>query len=92
VVLLPHAREVDALTVAERLRAHVAALSIPVNDTDGTGPCVTLTISVGVAALDGDSRELTDMIAAADAAPYHAKEAGRDRTHVISSTARLSSH
>jgi diguanylate cyclase (GGDEF)-like protein len=91
VVLLPHAREVDAMTVAERLRAHVAALSIPVNDADESGPCVKLTISVGVAALDGDSRELTDMLTAADAALYHAKETGRNRTHVISSTAQVSS-
>ena len=91
VVLLPHAREVDALNVAERLRAHVAALSIPVNDADESGPCVRLTISVGVAALDGDSRELTDMLAAADAALYHAKETGRNRTHVISSAAQVSS-
>jgi len=90
-VLLPHAREVDALTVAERLRAHIAALSIPVNDADESGPCVKLTISVGVAALEGDSRELTDMLAAADAALYHAKETGRNRTHVISSAARVSS-
>ncbi|MGD0063374.1 MAG: GGDEF domain-containing protein, partial [Streptosporangiaceae bacterium] len=91
VILLPHAREVDAMAVAERLRAHVAALSIPVNDADESGPCVKLTISVGVAALDGDSRELTDMLAAADAALYHAKETGRNRTHVISSAAQASS-
>ena len=32
VVLLPQAREVDAINVAERLRAHIAAMSIPVGD------------------------------------------------------------
>jgi diguanylate cyclase (GGDEF)-like protein len=92
VVLLPHAREGDALSVAERLRAHVAALSIPVNDADESGPCVKLTISVGVSALDGDSsHKLTDMLATADAALYHAKQTGRNRTHVISSSARVPS-
>jgi diguanylate cyclase (GGDEF)-like protein len=87
-VLLPHAREVDALTVAERLRAHIAAMSIPVGDDAESGPFVHLTISVGVAALDGAGRELTDMLAAADTALYHAKETGRNKTHVVTATAQ----
>jgi diguanylate cyclase (GGDEF)-like protein len=86
-ILLPHAREVDALNVAERLRVHIAGLSIPVRDNDESGPCVKLTISVGVAALDGASRELTGMLAAADAALYHAKETGRNKTHVVTASA-----
>ena len=90
-MLLPHAREGDALSIAERLRTHIAALSIPVNDADESGPQVKLTISVGVAALDGDHRQLTDMMAAADAALYHAKVTGRNKTHVISATAQASS-
>ena len=89
VILLPQAREVDAINVAERLRAHIAGMSIPVGD-DESGPCINLTISVGVAALDGESRELTDMLAAADAALYYAKETGRNKTHVISATAQAS--
>jgi diguanylate cyclase (GGDEF)-like protein len=88
VVLLPQAREVDAINVAERLRAHIAALSIPVGHDAESGPSIKLTISVGVAALDGASRELTDMLAAADAAMYYAKETGRNRTHVITGTAQ----
>jgi diguanylate cyclase (GGDEF)-like protein len=90
VVLLPQAREMDAINVAERLRAHIAAMSIPVEDGNESGPSVKLTISVGVAALDGASRELTDMLAAADAALYYAKETGRNKTHVISATAQAS--
>ena len=82
VILLPQTREVDALNVAERLRSHIAAMSIPV-DGDEAGRAVTLTISVGVAALDGERRELTDMLAAADSALYYAKETGRNKTHVI---------
>jgi diguanylate cyclase (GGDEF)-like protein len=73
--------------VAERLRRHIAGMSILVNDNLPAGPCVRVTISVGVAALDGVSRELTDLLAAADAALYHAKETGRNKTHVISATA-----
>lgn len=90
VVLLPNAREVDAITVAERLRAHIAAMSIPVGDDAESGPCIKLTISVGVAALYGESRELTDMLAAADSALYYAKETGRNKTHSISAAVRAS--
>ncbi len=88
-ILLPHAREMDALNVAERLRAHIAAMSVPVGD-DERGPAVRVTISVGVASLDGANRELTDMLAAADAALYYAKETGRNKTHVIPASAQAS--
>ena len=90
VILLPQTREYDALTVAERLRGHIAAMAIPVDDSDPAGPTVTLTISVGVAALDGERRELTDMLAAADSALYYAKETGRNKTHVITATRQAS--
>ena len=87
-MLLAQAREQDALNVAERLRAHIAALSIPVDDEDESAGHVRLTISVGVASLDGESRELTDLLAAADGALYHAKETGRNKTHVISANSQ----
>jgi diguanylate cyclase (GGDEF)-like protein len=90
VILLPQTHEYDALGVAERLRAHIAAMTIPVDDADPAGRSVTLTISVGVAALDGERRELTDMLAAADSALYYAKETGRNRTHVITATRQAS--
>ena len=90
VILLPHAREVDALAVAERLRVHIADLSIPIRDNDESGPCVKVTISVGVAALDSGSGALTDMLAAADAALYHAKETGRNKTYVVTASAPAS--
>jgi diguanylate cyclase (GGDEF)-like protein len=87
-VLLAQAREPDALNVAERLRAHIAGLSIPVDDEDESADRVRLTISVGVASLDGENRELTDLLAAADAALYHAKETGRNKTHMICATSQ----
>jgi diguanylate cyclase (GGDEF)-like protein len=89
VILLPHAREVDALNIAERLRAHVASLSIPVGDDSESGPAVKVTISVGVASLGGLTRELAELVAAADAALYCAKEAGRNRTHMITASAQV---
>jgi diguanylate cyclase (GGDEF)-like protein len=83
VILLPHAREPDAFSVAERLRSHIASLSVPVSDGNEAGPHVTVTISVGVASLESAGRELTDLVAAADAALYYAKETGRNRTHMM---------
>jgi diguanylate cyclase (GGDEF)-like protein len=90
VVLLRDAREEEALAIAERLRAHIAAMLIPIQD--GEGPCVRLTVSVGIATLDGAARELTDLLAAADSALYFAKENGRNMTHAMEavSLARLS--
>jgi len=67
--------------IAERLRKHVQRMAIPVSD-DESGPCVTLTISVGVAALNSHTRELIDLTSAADAAMYIAKQSGRNRTHL----------
>jgi diguanylate cyclase (GGDEF)-like protein len=61
-----------------------------VGDDPDSGPAVRVTISVGVASLDGSTRELTDMLAAADAALYYAKETGRNKTHVIPASAQAS--
>jgi diguanylate cyclase (GGDEF)-like protein len=84
VVLLPQARQADAVNIAERLRKHIAAMAIPVGETDADGKpetSVKLTISVGVSSLNENTRELTDLMAAADAALYFAKQTGRNKTH-----------
>jgi diguanylate cyclase (GGDEF)-like protein len=81
VVLLPQTTEADALAIAERLRMNIAMMGIPIGDDAGT--CVRLTVSVGIAALDGTARELTDLLAAADSALYYAKDNGRNKTHAM---------
>jgi diguanylate cyclase (GGDEF)-like protein len=87
-VLLPQTRAVDALRIAERLRAHIAGLRILQTNETGT---VTVTVSIGVAALDaGSHRELPDLMAMADAALYRAKSCGRDQVQMISTTRGLS--
>lgn len=83
VVLLPHARQADAVSIAERLRTRIAAMSIPVNSSDPDGKQVRLTVSVGVASLTDDSQGLNDLMAGADAALYNAKQNGRNRTCAI---------
>ena len=87
VMLLPQTRAVDALRIAERVRAHIARLPIV---TPGGEP-VAVTVSIGVAALDaGSNRELTELLAAADAALYRAKASGRDQVQMISTSRGLS--
>jgi diguanylate cyclase (GGDEF)-like protein len=86
VVLLPQAGEREAVSIAERLRTRIAAMAIPAGE--GSDVTVRLTISVGVAALGGDARELNDLMAAADAALYQAKQSGRNKTRVGGSGGR----
>jgi diguanylate cyclase (GGDEF)-like protein len=86
-ILLPQAKAVDAYRIAERIRAHISAMPIDVHDDPGAEP-VRLSISIGVAALgarwdSGTGGQLTDLLAAADAALYQAKESGRDQVCVI---------
>jgi diguanylate cyclase (GGDEF)-like protein len=89
-LLLPQTRAVDAFRIAERVRANIAGLSIIAPGTAG-GERVHVTISIGVAALDsGSKRELSELVAAADAALYRAKVGGRDQVQMISTTRGLS--
>jgi len=89
-LLLPHTRAVDAFRIAERLRANVAGLIIIAPGATG-GERVQVTVSIGVAALDsGSKRELSELMAAADAALYRAKAGGRDQVQMISTTRGLS--
>ncbi len=88
-ILLPQTHEEHALSIAERLRAHIAAMSIPIHGDARSGGCIRLTVSVGVAALSADGGEITDLLAAADAALYYAKQNGRNRTHVATTNVPL---
>jgi diguanylate cyclase (GGDEF)-like protein len=89
-LLLPQTRAVDAFRIAERIRATIAALSIIAPGASG-GERVHVTVSIGVAALDsGSERKFPDLMAAADAALYRAKDGGRDQVQMISTTRGLS--
>ena len=88
-ILLPQTREDHALSIADRLRTHIAGMSVPVSDDGKPENGIRLTVSVGVAPLDDTNRELTDLLAAADSALYLAKQAGRNRTHLANTSAPL---
>lgn len=72
--LLPHTDGKGALHLAEDLRQAVAALEL---ETQGNR--LNVTASFGVASLDASTRDLDTLLAAADAALYKAKQAGRNR-------------
>ena len=82
-ILLPHTHQANAVIIAERLRTRIEAMSIPVDEDHPSGPSVKLTVSIGVTVLDNASRELTDLLADADTALYHAKEDGRNKTRAV---------
>jgi two-component system cell cycle response regulator len=76
VALLPHQTAAEAAVVAERLRLRLARKPWALPDP--------LTISIGVAAVDGQRQQADPaaLLAAADAALYRSKRLGRDRVEV----------
>ncbi len=77
-ILLPEAGKRAAKAVADRLCARVRRLP-------GPRP---ITVSCGVAALPADAGNPTELLAAADAALYAAKERGKDRAAGYSAIVR----
>ncbi|WP_110686170.1 GGDEF domain-containing protein [Salinicola aestuarinus] len=73
-ILLPGARRGETLSIAERLRASIAAEPVK----EGTAQ-VPVTLSLGTTEANGDSGSLSASIADADRALYRAKRQGRNR-------------
>jgi len=67
----------DVCRIAERLREAVAGTPLAVD-----GASVSMTVSVGVAALDARDGKWEDILQRADEALYHAKQHGRNRVSV----------
>lgn len=74
VALLPAADAEETARVAERIRAQVAAMVVPLDD----GQAVSVTVSIGVAATDTRALTVPDLLAAADHFMYRAKASGRN--------------
>ena len=73
-IVMPHTDHRQALVVAEKIRAAVAATSIDL----GIGEHCQLTVSVGAASFPQDCATPDTLIALADAALYGAKHSGRN--------------
>jgi len=82
VLVLPGCGPDEALAVAERLRRGIGV---------ATAATHTVTASAGVAVFAVHGTEPDELVAAADAALYAAKRAGRDRTAISSSDTSLRS-
>jgi diguanylate cyclase (GGDEF)-like protein len=76
IVILPQSPKDGAMVAAERLREKVA--SHPYAKAESQ-PLKKISLSGGVATFPDDGRTGSDLIAAADAALYRAKQAGRNR-------------
>ncbi len=88
VALLPTVGEAKALDIAQRLRAVINTIRIsdlvPLAEF---APDITLAVSIGVACSPDDGTELMDMLHAADAALYVAKQSGRNRVELAARNA-----
>jgi diguanylate cyclase (GGDEF)-like protein len=92
-LLLPQTSATDARQIAERVRKHIAAMPISVDDDPATEP-LQVTVSVGLAALGVSwerttGSQLTDLLAGADSALYRAKHAGRNQVWMVTDTATV---
>jgi diguanylate cyclase (GGDEF)-like protein len=84
-VLLPQTSELDARRIAERMRAQIAEMPIEVGDAAEV-ETIKLTVSVGLSNLSIETTQLTDLLAAADVALYHAKHAGKNQVWMTGDT------
>lgn len=73
-ILLPETRGVDAVDIAERLRAGIEALELSAGETP-----VPVTASIGSALYRRDDVSLESLIKRADGALYEAKSVGRNK-------------
>jgi diguanylate cyclase (GGDEF)-like protein len=76
-VVLPGTDLEGAYNLAERVRAGIEELALPLLEGDGV---LRVTASFGVATLPGSADDTRGLVAAADEALYRAKRAGKNRT------------
>jgi diguanylate cyclase (GGDEF)-like protein len=76
VVALPETDGHGALELAERIRVRIEAERVPLVDGNGQ---ISVTASLGAATLPHGARDVPELIAAADAALYEAKRAGKNQ-------------
>ncbi|MDI6711193.1 MAG: diguanylate cyclase [Bacillota bacterium] len=80
IICLPRTDCDQAAAVAERMRAGIERLSVPL----AAGACVSVTSSFGVASLAGpEAQDIDSLINQADKALYRAKAEGRNRVCVL---------
>jgi diguanylate cyclase (GGDEF)-like protein len=86
-ILLPHTGVNEARRISERLRDKIAGDPVVIEDGSHAGYIFRLTISIGVAAADGQGDSFTEFAARADAALGQAKRAGGNRVGIYTEAA-----
>jgi diguanylate cyclase (GGDEF)-like protein len=79
-VVLPGTDLEGAYDLAERVREGIEALEFPLEDENGERRTIKITASLGAAALGDGIEDMRELVAAADAALYRAKRAGKNQT------------
>jgi len=79
-VILPGIGKTAAYAVAEKLRAAIAGLDV--ESAGSSGEAMTVTISAGVASVNGAPATPEGLLETADAALYRAKNAGRNQVMI----------
>ena len=78
-IILPGVKKTDAFAVAEKLRAAIAGLRVPL---PGNGDTADVRASIGVAAATKGTSDPLELVEAADHALYQAKAAGKDQVRL----------
>ncbi|GAA2647992.1 GGDEF domain-containing protein [Paractinoplanes durhamensis] len=87
-VLLPRTSPADAYTVAERLRLDIMRTGVVISPTE----VITVTVSLGLAALPTHTDTPDDLVGLADKLLYASKEAGRNQVTAPEGTVRPAPH
>lgn len=83
-VILPGIDKTAAYAVAEKLRSAISSLTfdMALDESSTDRELLRVTVSCGVAAVNGTPADPLAILEAADAALYHAKQSGRDRVMI----------
>jgi diguanylate cyclase (GGDEF)-like protein len=85
-VIAPNTPDPLAVTLAERIRHQTETHPLVLDSVSGKQ--IQITVSIGVAALDGNTKTLQKLVQHADEALYRAKQEGRNRVVVSKSNDR----
>ncbi len=75
ILMLPHTSSTGAMTVAEKIREHVARAESHYRDSN-----IKVTVSIGMTSVNAPVASRNDVIEQADAALYEAKTTGKNKT------------
>jgi diguanylate cyclase (GGDEF)-like protein len=87
-VIAPNTVEAAAGSLAERLRQHIENHELVLTRDPGNRQIVRISVSVGVAVVDGEMENAQQLVQQADEALYRAKKEGRNRVVVHRAVSR----